>query len=69
MAHDHAHAHPTPRPGRAFAIGIGLNLAFVLVGSASLRGLSPAARLRLPVVLIVMHLSWGLGFLRGLPAE
>jgi glycosyltransferase involved in cell wall biosynthesis len=53
----------------ALLVAPAVYLAFVLVGSASLRGLSPAARLRLPVVLIVMHLSWGLGFLRGLPAE
>ena len=30
--------------------------------------LDQRARPRLPVVLTVMHLCWGLGFLRGLPA-
>lgn len=42
-------------------------LAFVVAATASTRGLSPAARLRFPLVLLVMHLSWGAGFLRGLP--
>jgi glycosyltransferase involved in cell wall biosynthesis len=51
----------------ALLVAPAVYLAFVLLGTASLRGISPAARLRLPVVLIVMHLSWGLGFLRGLP--
>lgn len=42
-------------------------LAFVAAATASVRSLSPAARLRFPVVLAVMHLFWGAGFVRGLP--
>jgi succinoglycan biosynthesis protein ExoA len=42
-------------------------LALVLGGSAVAPcGLSPAARVRLPVVLAATHLAWGLGFLVGL---
>ncbi|MFT3887344.1 MAG: glycosyltransferase family 2 protein [Arachnia sp.] len=40
-------------------------LVFVGAASATASGLSPAARLRLPLVLVVMHMAWGLGFLRG----
>ena len=40
-------------------------LSFLGVATASMRGLSPAARLRMPAVLAVMHLNWGAGFLRG----
>lgn len=43
--------------------------AFLLVASGSVAGLSPAARLRLPLVLAVMHFNWGLGFLRGVPRK
>ena len=53
----------------ALLVAPAVYLAFVLVGTASMRGLSPAARLRVPLVLTVMHLSWGLGFLRGLPVS
>ncbi|MHA6511229.1 glycosyltransferase family 2 protein [Tessaracoccus sp. Z1128] len=42
-------------------------LAFVAAASGAVGGLSPAARLRFPFVLAVMHLSWGAGFVRGLP--
>jgi succinoglycan biosynthesis protein ExoA len=38
----------------------------ILVGSLTAKDLSPAARLRLPLVLAVMHLTWGAGFLVGL---
>jgi succinoglycan biosynthesis protein ExoA len=42
-------------------------LAVVLAGAATApAGISPAARLRLPLVLAATHLSWGLGFLVGL---
>ena len=42
-------------------------LAVVLAGAATTpAGISPAARLRLPLVLAATHLSWGLGFLVGL---
>lgn len=41
--------------------------ALVLAGSLlAPRSLSPAARLRLPVVLVATHMSWGTGFLVGL---
>jgi succinoglycan biosynthesis protein ExoA len=41
--------------------------AVILGGSAvTSRSMSDAARLRLPVVLAVTHLSWGAGFLVGL---
>lgn len=40
---------------------------FLVAATAALRGLSPAARVRLPLVLAVMHLMWGAGFVRGLP--
>lgn len=42
-------------------------VAFIVAATASVRSLSPAARLRFPVVLAVMHLFWGAGFVRGLP--
>ncbi|WP_396121944.1 glycosyltransferase family 2 protein [Aestuariimicrobium sp. p3-SID1156] len=42
-------------------------VAFVLGGTLSARGLDPAARARLPLVLAVMHLAWGTGFLVGVP--
>lgn len=38
---------------------------FLLVATTTMRGLPPAARLRLPLVLAVMHVCWGAGFLRG----
>lgn len=40
-------------------------LAFLLIATLTMTVPSPAARLRLPVVLAVMHVCWGLGFLRG----
>ena len=43
-------------------------LAIILAGSVTApRGTGPDARLRLPLVLAATHLSWGLGFLVGLP--
>lgn len=57
---------------RVLTLMLGIPLiyvAFLLVGTASVSGLSPAARLRFPLVLAVMHASWGAGFLRGLPAR
>lgn len=44
-------------------------LAFLATATASLRDLDPAARLRLPLVLTIMHVCWGAGFLRGLSVE
>lgn len=44
-------------------------LAFLAWATATVQGdLDQRARPRLPVVLTVMHLCWGVGFLRGLPA-
>jgi hypothetical protein len=43
---------------------LGYFVAVVVAGVGVVgRGLSPGVRLRLPVVLAAMHLSWGLGFL------
>ncbi|WP_040161553.1 glycosyltransferase family 2 protein [Nigerium massiliense] len=42
--------------------------AFLAVATARMPKLDPQARLRLPGVLAVMQLTWGAGFLRGLPA-
>ncbi|MVA76704.1 glycosyltransferase [Auraticoccus sp. F435] len=45
-------------------------LAVVLAGAASLRReLPPEVRVRLPLVLAVMHMAWGAGFLVGLPRD
>lgn len=41
-------------------------LLLIMVGSVTARGLSQQSRARLPMVLIIMHLSWGMGFLVGL---
>ena len=41
-------------------------LLLIMVGSVTARGLSQQARARLPIVLIIMHLAWGTGFLVGL---
>lgn len=41
-------------------------LLLIMVGSVTARGLSQQARARLPMVLIIMHLCWGMGFLVGL---
>lgn len=51
----------------ALLLAPALYLAFVAAATASLPTLSPAARRRFPVVLAVMHLCWGAGFVRGLP--
>lgn len=42
-------------------------VAFLGAVTASSPDLRPASRRLLPVVLTVMHVSWGAGFLRGLP--
>lgn len=41
-------------------------LLLIMVGSVTARGLSQQSRARLPMVLIIMHLCWGMGFLVGL---
>lgn len=41
-------------------------LLLIMVGSSTAQGISQPARARLPLVLIIMHLAWGLGFLVGL---
>lgn len=38
----------------------------IIAGALTARGVSPQARLRLPLVLMIMHLTWGSGFLLGL---
>ena len=44
--------------------------AFLLAGTATIRGdLDARARAWLPVVLAVMHVGWGAGFLRGLDED
>ncbi len=40
---------------------------FLFGATAAMRSLSPAARLRFPLVLAVMHVCWGAGFIRGNP--
>lgn len=40
--------------------------AIVTTGAATMRGLTPQARVRLPLVLAIMHMCWGLGFIVGL---
>lgn len=47
------------------AYAVGVLAGSVVVG----RGMSPAARLRLPVAIATMHVAWGSGFLRGVGAE
>ncbi len=42
-------------------------LAFVAAATAAMGQLGPAARARFPLVLAIMHLAWGAGFVRGLP--
>jgi succinoglycan biosynthesis protein ExoA len=37
----------------------------VAAAAAESRDLPAAARIRLPAIFAVMHLSWGWGFLRG----
>lgn len=41
-------------------------LSFLAAATATL-DVSPAARARLPLVLGIMHMAWGAGFIRGLP--
>lgn len=53
------------RPLTALFLIPGLYFAFVSAATVTMKGLSPAARLRLPLVLIIMHFAWGAGFLRG----
>ena len=50
----------------AMLLAPALYLAFLTAATASMKGLRPAARLRLPAVLAVMHVAWGSGFLKGL---
>ena len=42
-------------------------VVFLLGAAASMRDLPPAARLRFPLVLAVMHVCWGAGFIKGRP--
>lgn len=41
-------------------------IAFLVAATATMANVTGRARLRVPLVLAVMHLSWGAGFLRGL---
>ena len=51
-----------------FAVPAGY-LGAMTAGSLLLKQpLTPAVRARLPLVLTVMHMSWGAGFIVGLPA-
>ncbi|SHJ15055.1 Glycosyltransferase like family 2 [Tessaracoccus bendigoensis DSM 12906] len=43
-----------------------LYLAFLAAATVSIPGLSAGARLRLPLVLAIMHIAWGAGFIRGI---
>lgn len=42
-----------------------LYIGFLSAATVAMLGLSPAARLRLPLVLGIMHIAWGVGFIRG----
>lgn len=44
-------------------------LSFLGVATATMADVSRAARVRLPLVLGIMHLAWGAGFIRGLPPQ
>lgn len=44
-------------------------LAFLAAAISTMGHLDPAARRRLPLVLAIMHICWGTGFLRGLPGD
>lgn len=44
-------------------------LAFLGGATASIGGLSTRARIRLPLVLAVMHVAWGVGFVRGISKD
>jgi len=46
-----------------------LYLGFLVFATLTMRNVPPAARLRIPLVLATMHLAWGTGFLKGLPAR
>jgi succinoglycan biosynthesis protein ExoA len=50
-----------------WAAPLGYTALVVVGGAVAGRGLDPAARVRLPVALATMHLSWGTGFLLGPP--
>lgn len=43
-------------------------LAFLTVATATMET-TPRSRSRLPLVLAIMHMAWGAGFVRGLPNE
>ncbi len=59
------------RRGRSMILGWALPLGYLsamVVGSASMRRPMPRqVRQRLPLVLMIMHICWGAGFLWGLP--
>lgn len=43
-------------------------LSFLTVATATMEA-TPRSRSRLPLVLAIMHMAWGAGFIRGLPNE
>jgi hypothetical protein len=56
--------------GLAAPVGYALaNAAASVLSSQTPTRLRAAAALRLPAVYATMHGAWGLGFLRGLPAD
>ncbi|MFB9312601.1 glycosyltransferase family 2 protein [Nocardioides plantarum] len=48
---------------------VGYGLGVLAATAAMGRGLPRGVRLRLPVVVAIMHLTWGAGFLRSIPRE
>jgi cellulose synthase/poly-beta-1,6-N-acetylglucosamine synthase-like glycosyltransferase len=58
-----ARGHPAPLAAVGLPYGAALAAAF----ASSEEKLDPAARARLPAVLLTMHVGYGIGFLRGLP--
>ncbi|WP_348525097.1 hypothetical protein [Luteimicrobium album] len=58
---------PAPTAWLGLALLAPLLYALVVLTASAHAGLRepPAVKLRLPVVLVVMHVAWGVGFLRG----
>ncbi len=55
------------RPLSAMLLAPIVYVLFLSGATATMRSLAPAARLRFPLVLAVMHICWGAGFIRGNP--
>jgi succinoglycan biosynthesis protein ExoA len=59
-------AHRTARLARlGWLAPLGYGVGVVAAAAAESRDLPAAARIRLPAIFAVMHLSWGWGFLHG----